>query len=341
MTEENLLRVNGLKAYLYNGEVKRILDGVSFEIKKGETLGLTGESAAGKTVTAYSILKLIKPMKAVGSRMIVDSSAAHPGFKFDGEIWFKGTDLMKLSDEEMDEVRGYEISIIPQNPIPSLHPMYMIGLQTGEPVEVHTDTRRAKIKKLVEEYLGKVEIGDVKKRYRHDPSLFSGGEGQRIMIAMALINNPSLLIADEPTSSLDVLVQRNVLDLINRMKKEFDLSMLFITHDLAVIAEVSDYVAVMYAGKIMEYGDVTTMFKGPKHPYMRGLIRSYPPSIHSKEVWLPEGIPGEHPDPFNFPSGCRFHPRCKCRVDVCEKKEPETVEIGPRHYVTCHRAYDI
>lgn len=342
MSTEKLLRVKNLKAHLPSSEgVKRIVDGIDFEIKKGETLGLAGESGAGKTVTAFSILRLIKPTRAGGSRIVSDRSSAYPALRIDGEVWYKGRNLMKLSDEELEDIRGKEISMIFQNPIPALHPIYMIGYQTGETVEAHTETRISKIKELVEEYLGKVDLADVKRRYRHHPSLFSGGEGQRIMIAMALICGPSLLIADEPTSSLDVLVQRNVLELIKRMKKEFDLTMLYITHDFGIIAEVSDCVAVMYAGKIMEYGEVKTIFKNSKHPYTRGLIRAYPPPIYSKEKWLPEGIPGQHPNPLYLPSGCRFNPRCRYVKPICVKKEPSMIEIEPEHFVSCHRASEM
>jgi len=181
-------------------------------------------------------------------------------------------------------------------------------------------------------------LKEPRKRYYHDPHRFSGGEGQRIMIAMALICNPSLLIADEPTSSLDVLVKRQVLELVRKMKKEFDLSMLLITHELGVIAEMSDYVGVMYAGKLMEYGDVFTIFKNPRHPYTKGLLSSVPRIDRKAEI---EGISGSPPDPFNLPKGCRFHPRCKHSRGICGREEPEPIETEPGHIVACSRVYDI
>jgi len=226
-----------------------------------------------------------------------------------------------------------------QHPVASLHPLDIIGYQTGEPVEAHEDVEVQRLRNMVEGYLGKVQISDAKKRYDSYRNQFSGGEAQRILIAMALIYNPSLLIADEPTSSLDVTVQRQVLDLLKRIKEEFNLAMLLITHDLAVIAEMSDRVYVMYAGRIMEYGDVMSIFKRPKHPYSRGLLSSVP-RIDS-EFFEFGGIPGEPPNlPYNI-SGCIFRPRCKYAESVCVEKEPEIREIAPEHYVSCHRAHEI
>jgi peptide/nickel transport system ATP-binding protein len=244
-----------------------------------------------------------------------------------------------MSPEELRQLRGNEISMIFQNPVPSLHPIDIIGYQTGEPVEAHEDVESRRLRRIVEGYLGKVQIADAKKRYDSFRNQFSGGEAQRILIAMALIYGPSLLIADEPTSSLDVTVQRQVLDLLKKIKEEFNLSMLLITHDLAVIAEMSDYVYVMYAGRIMEHGDVVTIFKKAMHPYTMGLLSAIP-RIDS-DFFEFGGIPGEAPTPPYDISGCIFHPRCKYVKSVCREKEPELREIESGHYVSCHRAREI
>lgn len=217
--------------------------------------------------------------------------------------------------------------------------MYVIGYQTGEPVETHEDVERQRIREMVEDYLGKVKLPDSKKRYHFFRHQFSGGEGQRIMIAMALINNPSLLIADEPTSSLDVTVQRQILNLLKAVKNEFGLSMLLITHNLGVIAEMSDYVYVMYAGRITEHGDVVTIYKKRKHPYTRGLLSAVP-DIRANS-WDPEGIPGDPPTPPYNILGCVFHPRCKYVKDYCKEEIPRLEEVETDHYVACLRAKEI
>lgn len=335
-----LLCVKDLKTYFYGveGTVKAV-DGVSFNIYKGKAVGLIGETGSGKTTVAFSILRLIPHLFRTSSGLFkIAPKVISTGEIVDGEILFKGKDLLIMPEEEIKEIRGREISMIFQNPIASMHPMMMIGYQIGEPKKAHEKTRWERIREIVFEYLGKVELADARKRYRHDPHRFSGGEGQRIMIAMALMCNPYLLIADEPTSSLDVLVQRQVLELIKRMKKEFDLSMLLMTHDLGVVAEMSDFVGVIYAGKLMEFGDVFTIFKNPAHPYTKGLLASVPSIDRKVEI---EGIPGSPPDPYNLPKGCRFHPRCKYSKEICSREEPEPIEIKPGHLVACSRAYNI
>lgn len=308
----------------------RIVDGIDLRVNEGETVGLVGETGAGKTVTARSMLRILQPI-----------GKGKPQWMIEGEVFFKGKDLFKLSEEEMRVIRGTEISYIPQNPIPSLHPIDVIGYQTGEAIDEHEELERQKIWKMVVDHLGKVEIADAKQRYNDFRDQFSGGEGQRILIAMALIRNPSLLVADEPTSSLDVTVQRQILQLLKAVKKQFNLSMVLIAHNLAVIAEMSDYVYVMYAGKIVEHGDVITIFKKPLHPYTRGLMASIP-SMHAKKGDFNfGGISGEPPNPLYPISGCKFHPRCDYAKPMCSREEPELVEIEPKHWVACLRLDDL
>lgn len=328
---EELLHIKDLKVCLYGKEsMIKIVDEIDLQIRKGETVGLIGETAAGKTVTALTILGILQPL-----------GEGKPLWKIEGEVLFKGIDLMTLPEEKMKEIRGTEISFIPQNPIPSLHPMDIIGYQTGEAVEAHKDIERPKILEMVVDHLGKVELSDAKKRYYNFRDQFSGGEGQRILIAMALIRNPSLLIADEPTSSLDVTVQRQVLQLLKAVKEHFNLSMLLITHDLGVIAEMCDYVYVMYSGKIMEHSDVITIYKEPKHPYTRGLLAAVPRIDMEKGLFEFGGIPGSPPDPHHPIPGCKFHPRCKYAESLCHKKEPKLIEIEPGHSVACLRVHEV
>jgi len=332
-----LLQVNNLKTYFYGtkGTVKAV-DGVSFQIKEGSTLGLAGESGSGKTTVAMSIPNLIPYLKREEG-----SPSEHgitSGNIVAGEIRYKGRDLLKLSQEEIRHVRGKEISMIFQNPVPALNPMETVGFQVGEAVEAHEQTRREKLRELVLDYLGKVELKDAKKRYKHDPHMFSSGEGQRIMVAMALINLPSLLIADEPTKSLDTIVQRQVLTLFQEIKTRFNLSMLLITHDLAIIAEVSDYVALMYNGKIMELGDVISIYKNSRHPYTQGLLASVIGFYRKREL---KGLHGEPPNPLVHTPGCKFHPRCPYAIEDCRSTEPPFVEVKPGHSAACIRVNEI
>ena len=334
--KKEILHVKNLNLSLYGKEdMTKIVDGIDLKIHEGETVGLIGETGAGKTVTARSIMGILQPI-----------GEGKPLWKIEGEVLYKGRDLLKLSKEEFRDLRGKEISMIFQNPVPSLHPTDIVGYQTGETVEAHEDIEilakkkeRERIKQMVFDYMGKVEIADAGKRYYSFRDEFSGGEAQRILIAMALIASPSLLIADEPTSSLDVTVQRQVLELLKAVKEEFGLSMLLITHNLAVVAEMSDYVYVMYAGKIIEHGDVYSIFKKPKHPYTRGLMSAIPRI--DADYFEFGGVPGEPPTPpYNIP-GCIFHPRCKKYAKpICSEKEPPMIEFEPRHFVACHRVYE-
>jgi peptide/nickel transport system ATP-binding protein len=322
---EPLLSVKDLRVSLFaEGGYVKVVDGVSLIINRGKTVGLVGETGAGKTVTALAILGILQPM-----------GKAKPLWRIEGEVLFKGKDLLKLSNEEMRDIRGKQIALVTQNPIASLHPLDIIGYQTGETLEEHQMAEVEKIKSLVVEHLGKVEIGDAKKRFHNFRHQFSGGEGQRILLAMALIRNPAILIADEPTSALDVTVQRQILELLKDMKKVFNLSMLLITHNLAVIAEMSDYVYVMYGGKIIEHSDVKAIFARPIHPFTRGLLAAIP-SI-DQDFFSFEGIPGEPYNPLYPVSGCRFHTRCRNAEASCKEVLPELVEVEPNHFVACLR----
>jgi len=306
----------------------KIVDRVDLKIHEGETVGLIGPTGTGKTVAAKAILRLLGSLFSEKSE-----------WEIDGEVLYRGRDLMGLSEDELRELRGKELSMIFQNPPSSLNPILMIGQQTGEPMVAHEEIEAQRLRELVIEYLGKVELPDARRRSRFFRHQFSGGEAQRIMIAMALICGPSLLVADEPTSDLDVIVQRQVLELLKRAREDFDFSTLLITHDLGVIAELSDHVYVMYAGRIIEHGDVKSIFKEPGHPYTRGLLRSIPRiDVDHFEF---EGIPGETPQPpYDIP-GCIFHPRCRHIEDRCSVEGPVLEEVKPNHHVACLRAREI
>jgi len=340
LTQNELLRVENLKTHFHTPEgLVKAVDGVSFQILEGTTLGLVGESGCGKTTLALSILNLIPYLVQIRKGFLTKAvKVVSKGEVVQGEVWYKGTDLLKLSQKEIRKFRGREIAMIFQNPIPALNPLEIIGFQVGEAVQAHDRAKWDKLRQLVYEYLGKVEIKDAKKRYKQDPHKFSGGEGQRIMLAMALIAGPSLLIADEPVKSLDVLVQRQVIELLKQMKKDFQLSMLLVTHDFAVVAEMSDYVASMYAGKIVEYSDVVSVYKDPRHPYTRGLLGSVPRMDVKREI---RGLPGEPPNPLVHIPGCKFHPRCQYAIDRCRTEEPTLTEVKKEHLSACFRSNEL
>ena len=318
--EDLLLQVKDLKTYFYTDDgVVKAVDGVDFTIRKGETLGMVGESGCGKSVSALSVLRLIQEP---------------PGKIVSGEIWFKGEELLKKSPEEMRKIRGNDISMIFQEPMTSLNPVYTIGEQISEAIVLHQKLDKKKALKKTVEMLKLVSMPSPEKRVHDYPHELSGGQRQRAMIAMALSCNPDLLIADEPTTALDVTIQAQILELMKKLKDEIGMSVLMITHDLGVIAEVSDNVVVVYAGKAVEYADVVTIFKNPRHPYTMALQNSIP-RLTDKPGKKLEVIQGGIPDPLALPSGCKFHPRCKFTLDLCKKKEPELEKIGDKHIVRC------
>lgn len=318
MGESALLNINNLKTYFVLAEgVVQAVDGVHLEIGKGEVLGLVGESGCGKSTVALSILRLTRP----------------PGKIVEGEIWFEGEDLLRKSEGEMREIRGGKISMVFQNPTSSMNPVYTVGSQIAEAIRLHQDVQKHQIKEKVVEILHKVGIPDPSKRMEDYPHEYSGGMCQRAMMAMALSCNPKLLIADEPTTNLDVTIQAQILDLMRALRKDFGASILLIGHDLGVIHELCDKVAVMYAGKIIECSDITTIFEKPKHPYTQALLESIPRLDVEKERL--RIIPGTVPRLINPPTGCRFHSRCEYAMAVCSEQEPTPVEIGRGHSVTC------
>ena len=372
-----LLNVENLKTYFYTEEgVVKAVDGVSFSIYEDEIIGLVGETGCGKSVTALSILQVVRA----------------PGKIIDGEITFKDTKLLSLTEKEMRDKRGKDITMIFQDPLNSLNPVITVGDQVGEVFKLHQkeeikssldEKKLARKKKLDEKKALKTELHDNKerlsleeqeqlnariyelkketvhtpitkdvvreksaqiirevgiadaegilKRYPHE---LSGGMRQRIMIAMGLSCNPALLIADEPTTALDVTIQAQILDLMKNLKKKFKTSILIITHDLGIIAELCDRVAVMYSGNIVEYAHAAPLFKEPKHPYTKGLLAAIP-SVKKKDKKL-ETIRGMVPNLIYPPSGCRFHPRCDFRMEICNKIKPHLKEIGEKYYIACH-----
>jgi peptide/nickel transport system ATP-binding protein/oligopeptide transport system ATP-binding protein len=318
--KETLLQVEGLRTYFFTDEgIVPAVDGVSFEIARGQTLGVVGESGCGKSVTALSIMDLIPQP---------------PGRIVDGAIRFEGANLVELSQREMRRIRGNRIGMIFQEPMTSLNPVFTVGNQIVEAIQLHLHLRGREARELAIDMLTRVGIPDPTKRIDEYPHQMSGGMKQRVMIAMALVCSPALLIADEPTTALDVTIQAQILDLLQHLQDEFGMSIMLITHDLAVVAEVSDHVVVMYAGKVVEYADVVTLFELPAHPYTIGLFQSLP-KLGERRDRL-DTIPGIVPSPLDFPSGCRFRTRCKYATRRCGTREPELVRCGEGHTVACH-----
>lgn len=315
-----LLEVKNLKTYFYTEDgIARAVDGMDFIIRKGETLGMIGESGCGKSVSALSIMQLV---------------ASPPGKIIEGEIWFEGEDLLKKSSSEIKKIRGNDISMIFQEPMTSLNPVFTIGNQIIEPIILHQNLNKGKARQKAIEMLDLVGMPSPEKRMDNYPHQLSGGMRQRAMIAMALSCEPKLLIADEPTTALDVTIQAQILELLKKIREEIGMAVMMITHDLAVIAEVSNDVLVAYAGKALEYADVKTIFKDPRHPYTQALYDSIPRLTDTKKRRL-EVIPGMVPNSLEFPSGCRFHPRCKFAKSFCKKEEPQLKEVSNTHNVCC------
>ena len=323
---EPLVTVENLQTHFFTDEgVAKAVEDVSLVIPKGKTLGLVGESGCGKSVTALSIIRLIsRPGRIVGGRITMQDNG-------------HAVVLSELPEPEMRKIRGGRISMIFQEPTTSLNPVYTIGEQIIEAVLLHQNVHKREARRRAIEMLDKVQIPVPERRVAEYPHQFSGGMRQRAMIAMALCCNPRLLIADEPTTALDVTIQAQILDLLRGLQAEIGMSILIITHDLGIIAEMADDVAVMYASKVVEYAPVGELFANPLHPYTHGLFRSRPELGKAKSQRL-HTIPGMVPSPLNFPSGCKFHPRCLFRQGKCQSEEPELREIGPGHRVHCHFA---
>jgi len=318
---EVLLRVKDLKTYFYTQDgVVKAVDGISFELARGETLGIVGESGSGKSVTALSILKLIPDP---------------PGKIVSGEIYLDGMDIVALKEKEMQQVRGNEIAMIFQDPMTSLNPVFTIGNQIMETIMLHQRLNKKVAREKTVELLRSVGIPNPEQRIDGYPHQFSGGMRQRAMIAMALSCNPKILIADEPTTALDVTIQAQILQLMNEIKERTNSSIIIITHDLGVIAEMADNIIIMYGGMVVEYSDVNTIFYNSHHPYTWGLLRSIPRLDEVKrERLIP--IPGIPPSLINVPPGCPFSPRCRYAKDVCFKVTPELKNIGRFHKVACY-----
>ncbi|MDP6558527.1 MAG: ABC transporter ATP-binding protein [Candidatus Binatia bacterium] len=303
-----------------DGEV-RAVDGVSFEIEKGKTLGLVGESGCGKSVTALSIMRLLP---------------SPPGKVVAGQVNLRGKDLLQLSGEAMRRIRGNEISMVFQEPMTSLNPVFTIGNQIGEAIRLHQGLGRRETREKTTEMLRLVKIAEPESRIDDYPHQLSGGMRQRVMIAMALSCNPSLLIADEPTTALDVTIQAQILELMKELQGKLGMALLLITHDLGVVAEQADEVAIMYAGKMVERARPEEVFSRPLHPYTVGLLNSLPGMGGEKKKRL-DAIPGVVPSPLNLPGGCRFRDRCSKAGGICAGSEPELSEVAERHWVSCYK----
>src|ERR1700757_4667501 len=316
---DTLLDIKGLKTWFKTEDgMVRAVDGVSLRIDRGETVGIVGESGCGKTVTARSVLKLID---------------MPPGRFEGGQILWQGRDLIPLGPAEMDKIRATEIGIVFQEPMTSLNPVYTVGDQIAEVIRVHEDlSKRAALEKTVD-MLRLVHIPNPERRVADYPHQFSGGMRQRVMIAMALSCNPALLIADEPTTALDVTIQAQILDLLAEMKARLGMAIMLITHAMGVVAETAQRVVVMYAGKVVEEAPVGELFARPRHPYAQGLIRSIPRLDRAGDKVRLEAIPGVVPSLLDPAPGCRFAPRCRFAMNACIRATPELREVGPGHKV--------
>lgn len=312
----NILEVKGLNLAfrLEEGEAQAI-HGVSFSLAKGKALGLVGESGCGKTITAMSIMRLLPPNARI----------------LGGEILYNGQNVLGFSDKQMQKLRGAKVALIPQDPLTSLNPLYTVGEQIAETIKQHQNVSSSVAKQKAIEAMKSVQIPEAHERYNDYPHQFSGGMRQRIIIAMALSCNPELIIADEPTTALDVTVQAQILDLIKDIQKEYGTSLLLITHDLGVVAQVCNDVAVMYAGRIVEYANAREIFSNPLHPYTKGLMESLP-DINTERL---KPIEGQPPSIREVIAGCPYYSRCKFRTDKCSSSAPSLTENVHEHYVSC------
>ena len=317
----SLLRIEDLTIHFptEEGDV-RAVNGVSLSVEAGQTLGLVGETGAGKTTTALGILRLVP----------------EPGQVESGSIIYKDRDIMTMSEKEVQDIRGHEISMIFQDPMTALNPVMTVGDQVAEVILRHQNCTKVEAQQRMIDILGKVGIGP--DRASDYPHQFSGGMKQRVVIAIALACNPKLLLADEPTTALDVTIQAQVMRMINDLKREFNTSMILITHDLGIVAESCDQVAIMYAGEIVEYGSLEDIFDHTTHPYTKGLFNSIPSLDKDTERLQP--IQGLMPDPANLPEGCKFHPRCPYAVEACAQQHPGMTELTPGHLCRCLRCGD-
>lgn len=316
---EPLLKVRNLKTYFYTEEgVVPAVDGLDFDLMPDETLAIVGESGCGKSVTSLSILQIV---------------ATPPGKIIDGEILFKGEDLLKKNEKEMRKIRGNHISMIFQEPLTSLNPVFTIGYQICDILHLHQGMKKAEAREKALEMLKKVKIPSAEAVLDEYPHQLSGGMRQRVMIAMALACNPDILIADEPTTALDVTIQAQIMHLLKDLQKENHTSIILITHDLGVVAQIAKRVMVMYAGLAVEYADVKSIFADPLHPYTSGLLKSIPSPTDKKDTLF--SIKGSIPSPKDYPSGCRFSPRCPYSMDICSEKAPPLVSLEDGRKVRC------
>jgi len=314
-----LLEVTDLRTYFFTeaGVVKAV-DGISVSVEEGKTIGLVGESGSGKSVTAQSVLRIIpRPGRIVG-----------------GTIKFDGENLLEKSESEMRKMRGAKMAVVFQDPTTSLNPIYTVRKQLADILLLHKDLSKDQANKTALGLLEKVGIPEPESRLNAYPHELSGGMKQRIAIARALSCEPKLLFADEPTTNLDVTIQAQVLDLLKQLQKEYGMTMVMITHDMGIVADMTERVTVLYAGKVMEEADTATLFTEPKHPYTEALLKAVPSVAQTRAL---EVIPGNIPNLIEPPSGCVFHPRCKYAKDICMKQEPKWEKVADGHYVACHR----
>jgi len=316
--DDRLLEISNLRTYFFTeAGVVKALDGMSLVVNKGQAVGLVGESGSGKSVTAQSVLRIVP----------------RPGRIVDGSVKFEGEELLTKKEDEMRKLRGPKMAIVFQDPTTSLNPLYTVEKQLTDILMLHRDLSKESASKQALHLLDRVGIQDPERRLKTYPHELSGGMKQRIAIARALACDPGLLFADEPTTNLDVTIQAQVLELLKQLQKELKMTMVMITHDMGIIADMTERVTVLYAGKVMEVAETPTLFKSPKHPYTEALLKAVPSVKQTRTL---EVIPGNIPNLIEPPTGCVFHPRCKYAKDICVKKEPELEKVAEGHYAACH-----